>query len=187
MNDDAEILLKNRQAAFKSETIASARYAAYSKKADQEGYHQIALLFKAVSTSENIHANSHKTILEQSGVAIPKIKSVFQNTSTRENLKMAIADEKYEMNKRYLYVGSQVLEADKEMAMLSLNYLDKTEKKHRSFYKAELAALENNAEKYLPVEFYVCGGCGDTYHSKAPANCSNPQTTKDNFIRINSL
>ncbi|MBL0183355.1 MAG: hypothetical protein IPP96_14095 [Chitinophagaceae bacterium] len=41
-------IIENMQAAFKGETTASAKYAAYSKKAEQEGYHEIALLFKSL-------------------------------------------------------------------------------------------------------------------------------------------
>ena len=186
-NDAPETLIENRQAAFKSETISSARYAAYSKKAEQEGYHQIALLFKAVSTSENIHANKYKTALQQSGVTIPIITTAFSINSTKENLKEAIAEEKYEINKRYPGIINEALQRNNEMEMRSLNYTNKTEKKHKLFYKAELVALENNAEKYLPTEFYVCDSCGDTYHTKAPDNCINTQTAANNFIKINSL
>ncbi len=60
--------VENMQAAFKGETTASAKYAAFSKKAEQEGFHQIALLFKAASTAENIHANNHKAVLQESGI-----------------------------------------------------------------------------------------------------------------------
>lgn len=44
---------QNLQDAFKGETTASAKYAAYSKKAEEEGQHAIAMLFKAASASEN--------------------------------------------------------------------------------------------------------------------------------------
>ena len=179
--------IENMQTAFKSETITSAKYAAYSIKAEKEGYHQIALLFKAVSTAENIHANNHKALLEQSGVAVPIIKPVFTIHNTRENLKDAIAGEKYEIKKSYPEFLKEAIQTDNQLAMTSLTYTYKTEKRHKLFYKAELAALENNAEKYLPTEFYVCGDCGNTYHTKAPANCSNPMTAGENFIKINSL
>ena len=60
--------IENMQAAFKGETTASAKYAAYATKAELEGFHQIALLFKAASTAENIHANNHKAVLQESGI-----------------------------------------------------------------------------------------------------------------------
>ena len=58
----------NLQDAFNGESNATARYAAFSKKANEEGYKEIALLFKAASLAEKIHANNHKAVLEEMGV-----------------------------------------------------------------------------------------------------------------------
>lgn len=66
--------VKNLQDALKGEATASAKYAAWSKAAAAEGFPQIALLFKAASTSENIHANNHKAVLQEMGIAIADIK-----------------------------------------------------------------------------------------------------------------
>ena len=186
-NDATAKTIINMQIAFKSETITSAKYAAYSKKAEQEGYHKIALLFKATSIAENIHANNHKTVLQQLGFTVPLIKPVFTIHTTTENLKDAIMGETYQTKKRYKEFLKEAIHTDNQLAMVSLNYAYKTEKKHKTFYKAELVALENNAEKYLPTEFYVCGNCGNTYHTKAPEVCDNSVSKAENFIQINSL
>ena len=93
--------IENLQAAFKGETTASAKYAAYSKKAEQEGYHEIALLFKAASSAENIHANNHKAVLQESGISTPVIKPEYTVTSTKENLEDAIKGETYEATTMY--------------------------------------------------------------------------------------
>lgn len=175
------------QTAFKSETISSAKYAAYSKKAEQEGYFKIALLFKAASTAESIHANNHKTVLQESGINVSMIIPEFTTQSTLENLKDAITGESYEVKKRYPKFLKDAVQNDNQLAMVSLNYAYTTEKNHKLFYKAELVAMENNAEKYLPTEFYVCGNCGNTYHTKAPEVCDNSVAVRENFIKINSL
>ena len=59
--DSKSVNLQNMQDAFKGESTASAKYAAYSKKAEEEGYHEIAMLFKAASKSEKIHANTSQS------------------------------------------------------------------------------------------------------------------------------
>jgi hypothetical protein len=48
--------IENMQSAYKGERTATAKYEAFSKKAEEEGFHNIALLYNAVSAAENIHA-----------------------------------------------------------------------------------------------------------------------------------
>ncbi len=179
--------IENMQAAFKGETTASAKYAAYSKKAEQEGYHQIALLFKAASTSENIHANNHKAVLQESGVTVPTIKPDFTVKTTKENLQDAIAGETYEVTTMYPEFLTTANEAGNQLALISLNYAYKTEKKHKVFYEAALTALQNNKVKTLPAVFYVCPTCGNTYETKAPARCGISMTGGEKFIKITTL
>ena len=177
-SDDANTkTMENMQAAFKGETTASAKYAAYSKKAEQEGYHQIALLFKAASAAENIHANNHKAVLQESGIAVPTIKPEFTVKTTKENLQDAIAGETYEVTTMYPEFLTAANAAGNQLAMISLNYAYKTEKKHKAFYEAALTALQNNTVKTLPAVFYVCPTCGNTYETTAPARCGISMTS----------
>ncbi|MGZ5245943.1 MAG: rubrerythrin family protein [Flavitalea sp.] len=178
---------ENMQTAYKGETIASAKYLAYSKKAAQEGYHQIALLFKAASVAENIHANNHKAVLQESGVNVPVINPEFTIKTTRENLQDAIAGETYEATKMYPEFLTKANEADDQLALISLNYAYKTEKKHKVYYEAALNALQNNTSKTLPTVFYICPTCGNTYETKAPGRCGISMTTGEKFIKITSL
>ncbi|MEO8414377.1 MAG: rubrerythrin family protein [Ginsengibacter sp.] len=178
---------ENMQAAFKGETTASAKYAAYSKKAEQEGYHEIALLFKAASTSENIHANNHKAVLQESGFTVPSIKPEFTVKTTKENLQDAITGETYEVTTMYPDFLTVANKDGNQIAMISLNYAYKTEKKHKVFYEEALAALQNNTVKSLPKVFYVCPTCGNTYETKAPARCGISMTSGERFLKITSL
>jgi rubrerythrin len=186
-NDATAKTTEHMQAAFKGETTASAKYAAYSKKAEQEGYHQIALLFKAASTSENIHANNHKAVLQESGVAVPTITPAFTVKTTKENLQDAIAGETYEVTTMYSEFLTAANQAGNQLALMSLNYAYKTEKKHKVFYETALAALQNNTVNTLPAVFYVCPTCGNTYDTKAPARCGISMTSGEKFIKIASL
>ena len=52
--------IDNMQSAYKGEMTATAKYEAFSKKAQEEGLHSIAVLYNAVSVAESIHARNHK-------------------------------------------------------------------------------------------------------------------------------
>lgn len=178
---------ENLQAAFKGETTASAKYAAYSQKAEQEGYHEIAMLFKAASIAENIHANNHKAVLQESGVSVPEIKPAFTTASTKENLEDAIKGETYEATVMYPDFLKTASEADNQLALISLNYAYKTEKKHRILYEKALAALQSNTVKTLASVYYICPTCGNTYENSAPSRCGISMTSSEKFRKITSL
>jgi rubrerythrin len=172
-------------AAFKGETTASAKYAAYSKKAEQEGFHQIAMLFKAASAAEKIHANNHKSVLEESGTKVPPINPEFSVKTTKENLQDAIKGETYEATTMYPEFLKDADAAGNQLALLSLNYALKTEKKHRVLYENALAAIEKNTVKSLSSVYYVCPTCGNTYDVMPTQRCGICMTGSEKFIKIN--
>jgi rubrerythrin len=185
--DAKTITFQNLQDAFKGESNASAKYEAYSKKAEQEGYHEIAMLFKAASASEKIHANNHKAVLGESGQNVPEIKPEFTVKSTKENLKDAITGEGYEVNTMYPEFMTNANTASNQYALVSLNYAYKTEQKHKVFYEKALAALEANTVKSLPAVYFVCPTCGNTYDAAAPKRCGISMTGGEKFIKIDKL
>lgn len=186
-NKAAVINMQNMQDAFKGETTASAKYKAYSKKAEAEGYHEIALLFKAASTSENIHAKNHQAVLEAAGQEVAAITPEFTVRSTAENLKDAIAGESYEISTMYPEFLKNAQTAGNQLSLLSLNYAYKTEQKHKPLYEKALAALQNKTVNSLPTVYYVCSTCGNTYDATAPKRCGISMTSSERFIKINSL
>jgi rubrerythrin len=185
--DAGALTIKNLQSAFKGETTASAKYAAYSKKAEEEGLHEIAMLFHAASTAENIHANNHKVVLEISGQTTPEITPEFTVKSTKENLKDAIEGESYESNTMYPGFMITAKEAKNELAGVSLNYAYRTELKHLEMYKGALAALESNTVNSLPTVYFICPTCGNTYQSTTPKRCGISMTSAEKFIKLTSL
>ena len=178
---------ENLQAAYKGETTASAKYAAYSTKAEQEGYHEIAMLFKAASMSENIHAKNHKAVLQESGISTPVITPEFRVSSTKENLDDAIKGETYEVTTMYPEFLTVANAANDQMALISMTYAYKTEKKHKLMYENALVALQNNTVKSLPSVYFICPTCGNTYETKAPARCGISMTSGEKFFKVNSL
>src|SRR3970282_154651 len=79
---------KNLQDAFAGESQANRKYLAFAKKAEAEGYKQIAKLFRAAAEAETVHAHNH--LREAGGVK-----------KTKENLEAAISGETFEFQKMY--------------------------------------------------------------------------------------
>jgi len=179
------VTLENIKSAIKGETTASAKYAAYAKKANEEGYAKIALLFEAASKAENIHANNHKAVLEQLGEKSGEIKPEFKVKSTKENLQDAINGETYEVDKMYPSFMKSSKDEKVNKASISFNYAYQVEKKHQALYKNALAQLEAGKEKSLPSKYFVCPVCGNTYDTEPPAKCGISMTPKGKFIVFN--
>ncbi len=175
------------QEAFKGETTASAKYAAYSKKAEQDGYHNIALLFKAASKAEKVHANNHKSVLIEYGETIPEITPEFEVKTTSENLQDAIKGESYEVTTMYPEFLQDAVNSKSQLAQISFNYAVEVEKKHQVMYKNALAALDNNTVNELPNVYYICPTCGNTYDQTPSERCGISMTSSEKFIKIDSL
>ncbi len=185
--DAKATMINNLTDAFKGETTASAKYAAYSKKAQEEGYTQIALMLKATSASENIHANNHRFVLEDMGATIPAVKPDFTVKTTAENLKDAIAGEGYEIATMYPDFIKNAQAANGKIALISLNYAYKTEQRHKPLYEKALSALESKQVNTLASVYYVCQTCGNTYDSTAPKRCNISMTSSEKFTKIDKL
>ena len=79
---------ENLKAAFAGESQANRRYLAFAKKAEEEGFMQVAKLFKAAAEAETVHALNHLRITGE-------IKS------TLDNLGTAVSGETFEFNEMY--------------------------------------------------------------------------------------
>ncbi len=179
--------VKNLSTAYTGETTASAKYAAYAKKAQEEGFTQIALLFKATSASEKIHANNHRSVLEDMGEAVPDVKPQYTVKTTKENLADAIAGESYEIATMYPEFLTTANAADNQLALTSLNYAYRTEQRHKPLYEKALAALQNNQLNILSAQYFVCPTCGNTYDSTPPKRCRISMTSSERYLKINTI
>jgi rubrerythrin len=158
----------NLQAAFAGESQASRKYLAFAKKADQEGYPQIAKLFRAAAAAETIHAHNHFNAL--GGVK-----------STTENLKAAIEGENYEVVNMY---PGMIADADAEgekKANTSFKWAFEVEKVHEALYRYALEHMDPNTPV---VDFYVCPICGYTHQGKFEGKCPVCNTPAEKFVKI---
>ncbi|SDR67563.1 Rubrerythrin [Gillisia sp. Hel1_33_143] len=184
--DPQQLTITNMHDAYKGETTAHFKYAAYSKKAAEEGHPEIALLFKAASGAKLIHANNHKVVLLRMGESIPEITPEFSVNTTAENLKEAIEGESYEFNTMYPNFIKDANAVGNYMAQISLTYAYKVEQKHRDFYIEALKALEAGTDNTLATVYYLCPTCGNTYATVAPARCEISMTDSKLFIKVTS-
>ena len=174
----------NLKAAIIGETTASAKYLAYSKKAKEEGLNKIALLFEAASKSENIHANNHRSVLEQLGITMEKVNPKYDVKTTKENLKDAINGESYEVATMYPDFIKAANDGNVTLAVISFNYAFQTEKKHKELYKDALDRLNNKTVSSMPSNYFVCSTCGNTYAGQAPNRCGISMTPRDRFLEV---
>ncbi|MBF0193734.1 MAG: rubrerythrin family protein [Magnetococcales bacterium] len=145
------------QEAFAGESQANRKYLAFAKKADKEGFAQVAKLFRAVADAETIHAHSHLRVLE--GIR-----------STGENLEEAMAGEHHEFTEMYPgFLKTAEAEGNKK-AVRSMTYAMEVEKVHHDLFQQALAAIKSGVD-LESLQIYVCPVCGHTEIGEPPANC----------------
>ena len=161
---------ENLKAAFAGESQANRMYLAFAKAAEQEGFPQIAKLFKAAAEAETVHAHNHLRVLG-------KVKT------TAENLNEAVNGETYEFTKMYPQMIQEAKAEGNKKALQSFDYANKVEQVHADLYKNAIEAAK--AKKDLPAyDIYVCPVCGDTFVGTAPDNCPVCGTPKAKFMKI---
>lgn len=158
---------KNLADAFAGESQANRRYLAFAKKAEEEGFKQIAKLFRAAAEAETVHALNH--LRELGGIK-----------STRENLEAAINGESYEFQKMYPQMIEDAKAENNNSALRSFNYANEVEKIHAELYRRALQNLGKNPD----VDYYVCQVCGNTVEGEAPDECPICGAKKEAFKRI---
>jgi len=157
----------NLQDAFAGESQANRKYIAFAKKADAEGYKQVARLFRATAEAETVHALNH--LRELGGIK-----------STKENLDAAIGGEMYEVERMYPPMIEDAKAEGKKSAQNSLTFAYEVEKIHAALYKKALEALGKNEE----IDYYVCQICGNTVEGEPPDQCPICKALKKMFKRM---
>jgi rubrerythrin len=153
--------------AFAGESQANRKYLAFAKKAEQEGYRQVAKLFRAAAEAETIHAHNHLRTLGGIG-------------GTKENLEAAIGGETFEFQKMYPGMIEDAKAEGHKAALSSFTYANEVEKIHANLYKRALDALGKNAE----MDYYVCQVCGYTAEGEAPDECPVCKAKKQAFKKV---
>ena len=142
--------------AFAGESQANQKYRAFAKRAEQDGFTNIAKLFRTTAEAERIHAEGH-------------LKALDMIASTADNLQSAIDGETYEFTEMYPPMLDMAL-SDNHKAKIMFKFAVGAEEVHAQIYAKALEAVE--AGKDLDVgEFYLCPVCGYIELGMAPEQC----------------
>jgi rubrerythrin len=153
--------------AFAGESQANRKYLAFAKKADKEGYKQVAKLFRAAAEAETVHAHNH-------------LKQLDGIKSTKENLEAAMTGESFEFQTMYPQMIKDAEEEGNKGALRSFNFANDVEKVHADLYKKALDNLGSNEE----TDYFVCDICGFTAEGEAPDKCPVCNAKKELFKKI---
>lgn len=186
------LTIENLKAGIVGETTASAKYAAFAVKAQEEGNEAVAKLFLAASKAEGIHAANHRKVLEGLGEKMDEFVPGFDVKNTLENLQTAVEGETYEVDSMYPQFLLDAETEKVEKATQSFTWASDTEKIHMDFFKNAIASIvvsasDNTAPSalVLPTGYAVCPICGNTYDSAAMDDkCAFCQTEKEKYIMI---
>jgi len=157
------------QEAFAGESQANRKYLAFAAKADQEGFPQVARLFRAAAEAETVHAHSHLRVLQ--GIK-----------STKENLQAAIAGETHEFKKMYPEMIEAAKAEGNKQAERSFNFANTVEQTHAQLYQKSLDSLGKSQDNY---PYYVCPVCGFTAEKEPPGICPVCGAKGEMFKKIN--
>ena len=162
--------MDNLAAAFAGESKANRKYLAFAKRADNEGYPQVAKLFRAAAAAETVHAHNHLRIM--GGI-----------NTTKENIMEAINGETYEFNDMYPNFLEVAKEEGEKQAVWSFDIANEVEKIHADLYKKASEAL-NKDNDLEAVDYYVCNVCGNTVEGNPLDKCPICKAGKKAFDKV---
>jgi rubrerythrin len=159
----------NLKEAFAGESQASQKYLAFARKAEKEGFRNIAALFRTAAEAERIHAEGHLGALDGIG-------------STAENLATAIAGETYEYTKMYPPMLQQA-EAEGHKAKRMFQYAVEAEAVHARLYQLALEAVRKGQD-LAETKIYLCPVCGHIEFGTPPESCPICKTKGSSYIQV---
>jgi rubrerythrin len=146
----------NLKEAFAGESQANRKYLAFARKAEQEGFTNVARLFRTTAEAETIHALAHLGAMDGIG-------------STADNLRAAVAGETYEYTEMYPPMLQQAI-ANDHRAKRMFGYATKAEAVHAKLYQMALEAVAQGKD-LGETKFYLCSVCGHIELGAPPATC----------------
>ncbi len=158
---------ENLYAAFVGEAKASARLWGYALKAEQEGYPQMAKLFRAISQAERVHATRHLRLLK-----------VIR--STEENLEAAFESETSVNENIYPSLIRQAEEDGNRAAVISFSNARDAEEAHASLYKKAIGHMVGEED----TVYNICAVCGYVVDGPAPDECPVCGAPKSKFFAV---
>ncbi len=161
---------QNLLTAFAGESQAFNKYQYYAKKAQKEGYQEIAEYFLETSGNEQQHAKIWFKLLHDGNIP-----------TTTENLEDCIAGEHYEWTDMYIGFAKTAREEGFTQIAFLFEGVAAIEKRHEARYQALVDRLRND-EAFMSddeSEVWICTKCGHIHVGKRALKvcpvCGHPQ------------
>jgi rubrerythrin len=158
--------LNNLKTGFVAESQAHLRNLAFAMKAEQEGYPQVARLFRAIAEAESVHAFNHMRLL---GAV----------SGTQDNLESAFERENIAAGTYPQFIREANEEGNTNVAT-ALSYSRDVEKGHAGLYKKALAHMMAEKE----TAYYVCQVCGYVSDGVLPDVCPICGAPSEKFRKV---
>ena len=155
--------------AFAGESQANQKYRAFAKKAERDGFPNIASLFRTTAEAERIHAEGHLKALDKIG-------------STAENLQAAIDGETYEFTEMYPPMLEQA-KSEGHKAQRMFDYAVEAEQVHARLYSLALEAAQKGQD-LTESDFYLCPVCGHIEFGKPTEACPICGVKAEKYIQV---
>jgi len=158
--------LNNLKTGFVAESQAHLRNLAFAMKAEQEGYPQVARLFRAIAEAESVHAFNHMRLLGAVSGTQDNLESAFE----RENLAAGT----------YPQFIREANEEGNTNVATALSYSRDVEQGHAGLYKKALAHMMAEKE----TAYYVCQVCGYVSDGVLPDVCPICGAPSEKFRKV---
>lgn len=158
---------ENLTQAFIGEAKAYFRLQGFAERAEEEGYPQIAALFRAISLAESVHAKQHFSLLE-------KVKS------TEENLKFSFEKESFVNEVAYPEFLRQAWAEEDKRAIWAFTSARNAEERHAELYKEALTHMVADRK----TVYFVCTHCGWVEDGSCPSPCPNCGKPREFFKEV---
>lgn len=162
--------MENLAAAFAGESQANRKYLAFANKAAEDGYPQVAKLFRAAAEAETVHAHAHLRVM--GGI-----------NETIKNLEEAIEGEGHEYKDMYPGFLSEAQAEGLNPAEFSFKNALAVEEIHYGLYSKALEAVKSGAD-LSATPIYVCPVCGNTVEGSVPDTCPVCNVPGSKFFEI---
>lgn len=162
--------MDNLKEAFAGESQANRKYLAFAKKAEQDGFKQVAKLFRAAAGAETIHAHAHLRVM--GGIK-----------TTAENVQAAVEGEGYEYQTMYPKFLADAKAENNAAAVKSFEFALAAEKVHHDLYVKALEAVKGGKDT-AELTVYLCPVCGNIEIGTPPEKCPICGLPKDKFSPV---
>lgn len=148
---------ENLKSSFSGESQAHMKYLIFADKAEEEGFGNIARLFRAIAFAERVHAGNHLAALNGGHLTV-------------DCLDVAIEGETFEVGEMYPAYKAVAELQDEKKAVRSMHYALEAEKIHATMYRDAKEAARSGRD-CEPGVIHICPVCGHTVAGNAPERC----------------